>query len=52
MFKWGRSRAWLGRVLGDHYADLDASGGRLTAETVRRDLSAMLGQGFAMPARG
>ena len=52
VFKWGRSRAWLGRVLGDHYADLDASGGRLTAETVRRDLSAMLGQGFAMPARG
>jgi len=52
VFKWGRSRAWLGRVLGSHYADLAASGGRVTAETVRRDLTSMLGQCFAAPQRG
>jgi hypothetical protein len=51
VFKWGRSRAWLGRVFGDHYADLAASGGVVTAARVRRDLAAMLGQGFAMPRR-
>lgn len=51
VFKWGRSRGWLGRVLGEHYAGLAASGGVVTADRVRRDLTAMLGQGFAMPRR-
>ena len=47
VFKWGRSRAWLGDVLAGHYADLYLAGGRVDENSVQRDLDQMLGGGLA-----
>lgn len=46
IFKWGRTRAWIGAVLADRYADLAACGRPVTEAELRRDLTTLLATGF------
>ena len=46
IYKWDHSRAVLGRVLGDRYADLHAAGWPVTEEAVTRDVKRLFGGNF------
>ncbi|HOZ46296.1 MAG TPA: glucuronate isomerase [Candidatus Hydrogenedentes bacterium] len=46
IYKWSHSRAIIGRVLADKYADLIATGWTLTESEIRRDVARLLGENF------
>lgn len=46
IYKWRHSRAIIGRVLAEKYADLARTGWRPTAAEIRRDVEALLGGAF------
>lgn len=46
IYKWEHSRQLIARVLADKYADLEASGYRVTAENIRRDAALLLRDNF------
>lgn len=47
VYKWDHSRQIIGRVLAEKYADLAATGWRVTEEEVRRDVDLLLRGNFA-----
>ena len=46
VYKWDHSRAILSRVLADKYADIAATGWRVTEQEIRRDVGELLGGNF------
>lgn len=46
LYKWTHSRAIIGKVLADKYADLLATGWRLSEAEIQRDAERLLGGGF------
>ncbi len=46
LYKWGHSRAIVGKVLADKYADILATGWTLTEDEIRRDTAKLLGGNF------
>jgi hypothetical protein len=46
LYKWDHSRTIIGKVLVDKYADLAATGFKLTAEHIQRDIKSLLAGNF------
>jgi len=46
VYKWAHSRRIIGDVLADKYADLAATGWKISEDEIRRDVADLLGRNF------